>query len=1168
MKKKQTRKIKQILAWTLVCILLGTNLIPWIPTLTIQAEEKVLQRKEFYENKVDSVDSMKNVELKNNIKQNSSSVLPTQEELQQWKEDGTLQERIDFMKSLGMYKASLRDFSKDVIDTIELDKDYPKNWTEGMPTTGNVKSLVFLIDFPDMKNDGTTPEDVETMLFSEEDKEASDYPYESLRAYYQRSSYGKLNISGEVYGWLRMKHNREYYNGEDAEASRQEIIKEILEAYDDQIDFSKYDSDQDGMVDSIYIYYAGGTEEWGTQWWSYVVTNSIQGEFADGMKVKKYCFFGDMSKVTAIHETGHLLGLPDYYDYEGIPWFEWNGENGGLGWFDMMDYNMGEHNIFSKMLLGWVKPVFLTEDTEIDLYPIVSQKAQAVIVTPNKDKNIFSEYYILEYYQQKENNINSVISDGAVKIYHIDASLNEIGTDFLNDNSYTEHKLIKLLESDGLEENGRYVFPIDEKKYYKESMEFGINTFPTSDFYYAVYSGIQIKIGKITEESAKVSVSFKEKDEKKPEFIGKVTQQSILNKTSQNMKDLSLYFDTQIYIGTNFENIKLVDKDTKKEIVVETEILNPRRQGKGYFDTKDRYNILVLNSKELEEGKQYQLIIPVNAIKDSYGNGNEEIVYEFSTNIGKENKEVVYWENIQDIEDYAYNGKVSDVLLDDHSILSCQTYVMPSKKELYFTFRRYNSNGNLLSTQEMNVIGDFEYQELSYQMYSMGNNKLLFLIENLSNPYYLIIDLSDLNYELKEIFKGKVYWGGGQNNFVKEYKDKIICLGMCQTENHSHDILDLYEYEVITFDKTSGKVQWEKKELIYDFSWIYYNDNLELDFIKLQKYVDFGNSQEGLFNQENESRQISAMYNRYERPSIYGNVQEVNLVNCHTTFSYNMTLLNVREVKLEILDDDFNKLEDINLAGYIGDNLAHLYPVQGQGYVIVITLNRSIKEVLRLDSDFNILWNSEIDVFGDVIDVIKKKKKVNLFISVDKLLQNESGNIDKRFLSYSWIQIDDEKNEIKYLSEDKTEFVKNTENMIIDKDSKQIKLKNKISLGDLKKSVIGNISEIKVYNDKYEEIKKDEDEIVAGLMKVTSTNGIYSYYYQINSDNSIKVKGDVDNSGKIDVNDALVVLKIAASLITPTEEQRKAADVNEDGKVDSGDALLILKYAAGLITEL
>ena len=61
--------------------------------------------------------------------------------------------------------------------------------------------------------------------------------------------------------------------------------------------------------------------------------------------------------------------------------------------------------------------------------------------------------------------------------------------------------------------------------------------------------------------------------------------------------------------------------------------------------------------------------------------------------------------------------------------------------------------------------------------------------------------------------------------------------------------------------------------------------------------------------------------------------------------------------------------------------------------------------------------------------------------------------------------------------------------------------------------------------------------------------------------------GDVDNSGKVDVNDALIVLKIAANLITPTEEQRKAADVSGDGKVDSGDALLILKYAAGLITN-
>ncbi len=60
--------------------------------------------------------------------------------------------------------------------------------------------------------------------------------------------------------------------------------------------------------------------------------------------------------------------------------------------------------------------------------------------------------------------------------------------------------------------------------------------------------------------------------------------------------------------------------------------------------------------------------------------------------------------------------------------------------------------------------------------------------------------------------------------------------------------------------------------------------------------------------------------------------------------------------------------------------------------------------------------------------------------------------------------------------------------------------------------------------------------------------------------------GDVDNSGDIDVNDALIILKISANLITPTQAQEKTADVNGDNTIDSADALLVLKYAAGLIT--
>lgn len=59
--------------------------------------------------------------------------------------------------------------------------------------------------------------------------------------------------------------------------------------------------------------------------------------------------------------------------------------------------------------------------------------------------------------------------------------------------------------------------------------------------------------------------------------------------------------------------------------------------------------------------------------------------------------------------------------------------------------------------------------------------------------------------------------------------------------------------------------------------------------------------------------------------------------------------------------------------------------------------------------------------------------------------------------------------------------------------------------------------------------------------------------------------GDVNLDGKIDSTDSLVVLRINAGYIKPTDEQKRRGDVNGDGKVNSTDSLLILRYDAGFI---
>ncbi len=59
------------------------------------------------------------------------------------------------------------------------------------------------------------------------------------------------------------------------------------------------------------------------------------------------------------------------------------------------------------------------------------------------------------------------------------------------------------------------------------------------------------------------------------------------------------------------------------------------------------------------------------------------------------------------------------------------------------------------------------------------------------------------------------------------------------------------------------------------------------------------------------------------------------------------------------------------------------------------------------------------------------------------------------------------------------------------------------------------------------------------------------------------IVGDVNNDGKVNALDALIVLKISVGLIDPTPLQISAGDVNNDGIINSMDAIIILQMVIG-----
>ncbi len=385
--------------------------------------------------------------------------------------------------------------------------------TRCLDSYGTQKLLVIPVEFPDFpaytlmnKTANDTVEvqeqaraDAKAFIESAFFGEAEETGWESLKSFYYKSSYGQLVFEGLVTDWFMVDKSipdlLEYWKdvsysegGNNGYNSTWYFLRTAIKWYKEVSaskgwpDITEFDQDKDGIIDGVWLVNSAGIKAyssddfWAFTYWDLnnpeVTANNNQYDVNNPVAVP-YCsasyqfmihggYGGKADARTMIHETGHLMGLEDYYTYDQGSWAPCGGG-------DMMDNNVGDHSAFSKTLYGWTKPYVVEGDAEITIQPF-QENGDCIIVKNGWNGQAYDEYLMIEYYTPtglNEKDANELYKEGypqlptrkGLKIYHIDARLGLFDTAIYNREGSKSASLIKYIDEIYTEEkyNEKYV---------------------------------------------------------------------------------------------------------------------------------------------------------------------------------------------------------------------------------------------------------------------------------------------------------------------------------------------------------------------------------------------------------------------------------------------------------------------------------------------------------------------------------------------------------------------------------------------------------------------------------------------------------------------------------------------------------------------------------------
>lgn len=348
------------------------------------------------------------------------------------------------------------------------------------PHSGSPKALVILVEFSDTPfQSGEKAKNVFEHFLKGKAEDALPDGYEtytgsygktflrnkgSVTDYFYDMSKGTYTPQFDVVGPYKLNHPSLYY-GKGEKDNTQALVSDACKAVDKDVDFSEYDADGDGMVDLVYIIYAGypasmsgnpndiwpksGTGSFGTYDSKQVSRFGVHAELNYGLAMNQKNGFLLSGIGLFCHEFSHTLGLPDLYPTDEASQVD----NQNPEMWDLMDggeytYNGGycptPYSPWEMDAMGWATPVELSDEKQTVTLKSYGEKRIAY-----KIKGENNEYLLLQNIQKYRwwTGVASVYKTGML-VWRIDYNNKDVNL-FDNPNNTKGKPKVMIVPADG-----------------------------------------------------------------------------------------------------------------------------------------------------------------------------------------------------------------------------------------------------------------------------------------------------------------------------------------------------------------------------------------------------------------------------------------------------------------------------------------------------------------------------------------------------------------------------------------------------------------------------------------------------------------------------------------------------------------------------------------------